>query len=494
MAENGGTRIELIDMIKSDNIVVMEFKAFYNQRARNPRHHQRELIVFYTKCPADIRDLLKELVRNLDHSENLWKFAFVGQNSNNLDSFEEYMKEPKDKVISTMSIQLNEISSKSQATIFSDKDSTIKEDERFDVFTKKKSYIFGTEQVIKLKRGQTKFVEEIIKIIKEVRDIMKNGACIIGSTDIQCEDKKGSLNNKTTVSGIMYVDDGGICKNISCPASENQHERNCTNGTLTGPEEWCGKAAMPTTAAPPTTTMSPCLTDHCTLSAGEKAEEFRSHEGGGNYSANMARTWIISAPRNMKIELIFVKFHLEFQSICAHDSVIVFDGANDTATELGTYCGEIKDKFKYWSIKTKLSIKFKTDGAKQFPGFTASYRAVDPEGTLSAGQEAEVFQSHEGGGNYPFNLARTWIISAPHNMKIELIFVKFHLEFQSHCTKDYVGVYDGGSNAPGTGLGTYCGKKSNLHMNSTGSKLYIEFVSDFEVAAPGFRASYRAVP
>merc|ERR1712212_469086 len=53
MEETGGPKIRLADMIDSDKLVVMDLRAYINQRARNPMQKRRILIIVYIRCPDD---------------------------------------------------------------------------------------------------------------------------------------------------------------------------------------------------------------------------------------------------------------------------------------------------------------------------------------------------------------------------------------------------------------------------------------------------------
>jgi len=244
--EYGESKIKLIDLINLEKIVIMELKAYINPRARNIIQQPRMLIVVYIKCPDDTKELLKELVKYLIEypSEYYFKIVFDGQNATQLGSIPEYTNEASHKVISRMNIQLKEVKSRSQTTIFYTENATIITKKDYDVFTKNSRNVYttknGIEQVIRLKSGNTIYFIKFIEISRDHKKyIRENGACIIGSTNIQCKDKEGTSNNKTTATGIMYVDNGTICENISCPADYKMYERNCIDGALTGPGYWC---------------------------------------------------------------------------------------------------------------------------------------------------------------------------------------------------------------------------------------------------------------
>jgi len=246
-AEYGESKIKVIDLISDEKLLLADVKTYNNPRARNPIQKPRMLIVVHIKCLYDTKELLKELVQTLikNASEHHIKMVIDGRNVTQLGSIQEYTKEASHKVKSMMNIQLKEDKSRSQAIIISKEDAKIKNTEHCgEVFTKNINNEYITknsiEQVITLKKGDSKCFIEFIEISWDAKKyIREDGACIIGSTDIQCKDKEETLNNKTTPSGIMYVDNGTTCTNISCPSDYKMVERNCTDGALTGPGHWC---------------------------------------------------------------------------------------------------------------------------------------------------------------------------------------------------------------------------------------------------------------
>jgi len=252
ISQNGGNQIQMTNMIDSEKLIIMQLKAFYKQRVRNPVQKRRIMMIVYIKSADNVRDLFVDLVNHLiyDSSEYLWKFVLDGRNESQLSSLEEYLKESKNKVLSVMNVQLTDTSSNSEAMILSGKDSNVTQTENFKISTKniEDKYIQtnGIQLVIKLKNGKTDVFEDIIKITKEVKeDIMGAGSCVIESTDIKCKGSKGNIDSSTTPSGIMYVDNGAVCTKNNCSGAQVKAERNCTNGALSGPGVWCEDKPLP---------------------------------------------------------------------------------------------------------------------------------------------------------------------------------------------------------------------------------------------------------
>merc|ERR1712212_183778 len=232
-------------MIASENVVIMQMKAYYKERARNIVQMPRMLMIVYIKSTDDVKDLFVNLVNNLidDSSEYLWKFVLDGRNESQLSSLEEYLKEPKSKVSSVITIQLTKTSSKSVAMILGEDDKTVAQTDHFKITTANdyNKYIRtnGIEIVIRLEDSKTDVCKDMIKTAKEVKEeIVTHNACVIGSTDIECKDDKGSMANKVTPSGIMYASNGVSCKNTKCSADQTKLPRKCHYGAFNG-QTWC---------------------------------------------------------------------------------------------------------------------------------------------------------------------------------------------------------------------------------------------------------------
>lgn len=61
-----------------------------------------------------------------------------------------------------------------------------------------------------------------------------------------------------------------------------------------------------------------------------------------HYNRNVHCEWLIEAirtPYNLRIKLEFTYFALEADNECRYDETIVYDGPDDTATQLARLCG-----------------------------------------------------------------------------------------------------------------------------------------------------------
>uniref|UniRef100_A0A8C6YXY7 Metalloendopeptidase n=1 Tax=Nothoprocta perdicaria TaxID=30464 RepID=A0A8C6YXY7_NOTPE len=87
---------------------------------------------------------------------------------------------------------------------------------------------------------------------------------------------------------------------------------------------------------------------------------------------------------------------------------------------------------------------------------------------------------------YPNNSHCLWLIRIPQN-KVFLQFEAFDLQLSSDCSSDYVKIYNGNSKNSPVLLDKYCGKGPLPSLVASGSTMLIEFSSDDNVTATGFR-------
>jgi len=92
--------------------------------------------------------------------------------------------------------------------------------------------------------------------------------------------------------------------------------------------------------------------------------------------------------------------------------------------------------------------------------------------------------------NYPIHENCRWEITGEReDLSITLDFITFDLEGHSSCIYDYVQAVNGGSLSPLTPK--LCGQHFDLPIvQSIGSKIIVEFESDYSTTRPGFNASF----
>ncbi|XP_019626245.1 PREDICTED: bone morphogenetic protein 1-like [Branchiostoma belcheri] len=105
-------------------------------------------------------------------------------------------------------------------------------------------------------------------------------------------------------------------------------------------------------------------------------------------------------------------------------------------------------------------------------------------------QEGSVITPLYGTANYPSSLSCEWVIEAPENHKISLVFRdSFGIEAHSTCDYDYLVVHDGPTSAS-TLLGRLCGATAPADIQATGNQVYLAFESDYSVAGAGFAVDW----
>ena len=95
--------------------------------------------------------------------------------------------------------------------------------------------------------------------------------------------------------------------------------------------------------------------------------------------------------------------------------------------------------------------------------------------------------------NYPDNAECTWKIIVPKDHTVRLFFLHFVLERSTHCSSDYVKVFNGDSDKS-TMLGIFCGGMKPFPADGTTNAMTVFFKSDYSMSYHGFRAKFVAVP
>ncbi|XP_020662303.3 cubilin [Pogona vitticeps] len=165
----------------------------------------------------------------------------------------------------------------------------------------------------------------------------------------------------------------------------------------------------------------------------------------GRYDKDLECVWIIAAPVDKLINLTFRTFALEASSSqsCRYDYVKLYDGSNENATLVGTFCGSnIPPAFL--STGNFLTIKFVTDMSIERVGFNATYTTVDRlcGGVYNATSTPQTATSPYFPNAYPpFTFCR-WVIDAPPEQQVKLAVQEFHLSSSQDCSQNYLEFQD----------------------------------------------------
>ncbi|XP_075542431.1 tolloid-like protein 1 tolkin [Dermacentor variabilis] len=120
------------------------------------------------------------------------------------------------------------------------------------------------------------------------------------------------------------------------------------------------------------------------LATGRTVEHLYSHAkyGDQNYENREDCDWLVEAESG-RVRLRFLTFELEHEQDCGYDFVQLFDGYDDSAPQLGKFCGN-KMPGEFTSNSGSLLLRFRSDDNINAKGFSAAYSAVD---TGESGQQ-----------------------------------------------------------------------------------------------------------
>lgn len=94
---------------------------------------------------------------------------------------------------------------------------------------------------------------------------------------------------------------------------------------------------------------------------------------------------------------------------------------------------------------------------------------------------------------YPNSMSCTWVISVSSGKRILLEFEDFWVDDQQGCEGDYLQIRDGNDKGSTQMGGKHCGNKKPAQVHSTGSHLWLQFMSDAGGTSHGFKAKYSEV-
>ncbi|XP_066485218.1 cubilin [Tiliqua scincoides] len=165
----------------------------------------------------------------------------------------------------------------------------------------------------------------------------------------------------------------------------------------------------------------------------------------GKYDKDLECVWIITASTNQLINLTFNTFQLEataFQD-CRYDYVNLYDGSNEKAALVGSFCGS-RIPAPFISTSNTLTVKFVTDRSIERAGFNATFASVDRlcGGVYNATSASQTATSPFFPNAYPpFTVCR-WVIDAPPEEQVRLVIQKFHLQPSQDCSQNYLEFQD----------------------------------------------------
>ncbi|XP_033761795.1 cubilin-like [Pecten maximus] len=228
-----------------------------------------------------------------------------------------------------------------------------------------------------------------------------------------------------------------------------------------------------------------------TLSA-EQNGEIISPNYPDNYGPQNNCSWLIRADHSVdRVTLTFTHMDTEFYASCIHDYVSVYNGDDDDAPLIGTYCGSTVPA-PITSLGSALFVRFVSDPSVQRTGF----RAVYTKSSSSCGGEFTAergsFMSPGYPTAYPPSTECVWTFIVSPGNRLMVSFSVFSLEDNPSCNFDYVELRE--TDVNGDLIGRYC--STNLPSNLTSYQgLWMKFRSD-DIPGPnaiGFLGQYSPV-
>nr|XP_033495310.1 cubilin [Epinephelus lanceolatus] len=210
-----------------------------------------------------------------------------------------------------------------------------------------------------------------------------------------------------------------------------------------------------------------------------------------SYPHNTRCSWTIQASSGNTVNYTFLSFQLEAtSSSCQFDYVKLFDGPNEQAPLIGTFCGYNPPPANTTTGST-LTVAFRSDSSVSMSGFQMMWYQNGCGGELSGPSGS--FNSPDYPNRYPENRECIWYITTSAGSSITLTIHEFDVEYHQDCNYDVLEVY-GGPDLLAPRLAQLCTTTSNpMQVSSTGNLLTVRFKSDAYVSGRGFNASWAEV-
>ncbi len=213
---------------------------------------------------------------------------------------------------------------------------------------------------------------------------------------------------------------------------------------------------------------------------------FSDGSGANNYDNNQFCSWLIQ-PGSGTISLNFSSFSTEVNN----DRVLVFDGVDNTATQIGNFSGSSIPP-ALTSSGSSMYVEFRTDGFNVDAGWDASYTtnvsSTTCSGTTNITNTAGTIDDGSGvNSNYSDNLDCNWLINITTANIIQITFDSMDV-----AAGDTVFIYDGNSTSAPL-LGEYSGSSIPPIVPTTGNTAFINFKSNTLTNDKGWQISYAGV-
>ncbi|KAE8295803.1 Ovochymase-2 [Larimichthys crocea] len=210
---------------------------------------------------------------------------------------------------------------------------------------------------------------------------------------------------------------------------------------------------------------------------------------GDHYDDNQLCVWTISVPPGHGVLLEFDRFHLENDSHCRYDRLVVSAGIN---RPVGIFCGRFLPGSVLLNNSQNATLVFSSDVNRAGSGFVVRHRAV--RGRIDPGCSSVVLvedQTAVHSPNYPQlygnDCVLRWVVYAPRGHVVKLDFADFDLEESDRCLYDSLTVL---GDVEGTEeIAVLCGRSVPPPVLSYNSVMVLRFTSDSSIAHRGFSAT-----
>lgn len=210
---------------------------------------------------------------------------------------------------------------------------------------------------------------------------------------------------------------------------------------------------------------------------------FTDGSGSANYLDNASCKWVIAPPGATQITLNFLNFDTEAN----YDTLLVYDGYDESATLLMTWWGNTLPP-TINSTGGALCVKFVSDVSNTATGWTANYTSTGITPTCNGGvifsTPTGSFNDGSGGGNYGNNQTCYWFISPPCANTVTISFSSFNTE------QDYDGILIYDDLDATNQIAVITGSSIPTPVTSNTGIMTVIFVSDYTVTLQGFNANY----
>lgn len=199
--------------------------------------------------------------------------------------------------------------------------------------------------------------------------------------------------------------------------------------------------------------------------------------------------WAITTNKTKVLNITFVNFNMENSS--PWNVLEIHDGPDSASDPIGRFTMLNLPK-NIISTKNSVFISF-TSNINDKSGFELTYHSIDPVcgGLRNISSQGSI--DYPGSSRkYPQNRDCEWVLIAPVDKRIQMIFFSLQIEEHSDCNSDYVGIYDGTSSS-GYLLKQFCTSGQPPSEIFQTNELTVKFHSDSVGSDKGFLLHYLLV-